>query len=103
MPFYPYECERCGSFEEFRPMARFADPCECPHCGELAPRQLSVAALGVGGVSTGPSSPVSGGAHRIGCGCCTPAARTGFKAEAAAAASEKPGSKAASRSFLDRS
>jgi len=103
MPFYAYECDRCGPFEEFRSMARFAEPCDCPDCGEPAPRQLSVAALGAGGSSAAAPLPAAPGRpHRTGCGCCTPVARKGLKAEAAALGAPKRGAKAPSTSFLDR-
>ena len=103
MPFYPYACGKCGPFEEFRSMARFADPCDCPGCGEPAPRMLSAAALGTGGDAAAAPLPAGPGrAHRVGCGCCTPVARKGLKAEATALGAPKGGPKAASASFLDR-
>jgi len=40
MPVYQYTCATCGSFEETAPISRFADPCECPSCGALSPRNL---------------------------------------------------------------
>lgn len=40
MPVYQYNCATCGSFEETASISRFADPCECPSCGALSPRNL---------------------------------------------------------------
>jgi len=42
MPRYNYECERCGPFEEYRPMAEFDAALACPQCNEPAPRMLAV-------------------------------------------------------------
>lgn len=41
MPRYGYECEQCGPFEAFRPMAAFDAPHVCPRCDEPAPRSLA--------------------------------------------------------------
>jgi putative FmdB family regulatory protein len=103
MPFYQYDCGECGSFEEFRSMARFDEPCDCPECGRPAPRQLSAAALGMGTpVATGPAAAAPSRPHRTGCGCCTTTARKGLKAEAAALGAPKRAKAPASTSFLDR-
>ena len=42
MPVYKYTCATCGDFEEMVPMARFADPCDCPTCGAVSPRALTM-------------------------------------------------------------
>ena len=42
MPVYKYTCATCGDFEEMVPMARFADPCDCPTCGAISPRALTM-------------------------------------------------------------
>jgi putative FmdB family regulatory protein len=103
MPFYAYECDRCGPFEEFRPMAYFAEPCDCPECGHPAPRQLAAASLAAGSVSAGAPVPAKPGRpHRAGCGCCTPPVRKGLKAEAAVLGAPKRAPKTSSASFLDR-
>ncbi|MDX6752639.1 zinc ribbon domain-containing protein [Geminicoccaceae bacterium 1502E] len=43
MPIYEFQCPSHGPFEAMRPMARFADPCDCPQCGAPAPRILLTA------------------------------------------------------------
>lgn len=43
MPTYGYLCQRCGPFEAFRSMDRYADPLECPGCGASAPRAMLTA------------------------------------------------------------
>ncbi|MBX3567114.1 MAG: zinc ribbon domain-containing protein [Rhizobiaceae bacterium] len=100
MPLYAYDCDRCGSFEEFRSVALFAEPCACPACGHLSPRQLASAQLGFGAQPKAVAR--SGKAHRVGCGCCTPPARKGLKAEAVALGAPKRAKAPASTSFLDR-
>lgn len=40
MPIYQYTCADCGPFENAAPISRFADPCDCPTCGALSPRNL---------------------------------------------------------------
>ncbi len=84
-------------------MARFDEPCDCPECGQPSPRQLSVAALGMGApLATGPAPATASRQHRVGCGCCTPPARKGLKAEAAALGAPKRAKAPVSTSFLDR-
>jgi putative FmdB family regulatory protein len=38
VPIYAYTCERCGPFEERRPMAEASDPASCPSCERQARR-----------------------------------------------------------------
>ncbi len=83
-------------------MAQFLEPCPCPDCGEAAPRQLASAQLAFGARPTPAVKPKAGGKHRAGCGCCTPVARGGLKAEAATLGAPRR-AKATSSSFLDRS
>ena len=40
MPVYQYTCASCGSFEDTAPISRFSDPCACPSCGAMSPRNL---------------------------------------------------------------
>lgn len=40
MPVYEFLCAEHGPFAAFRPMAAFADPCPCPHCGAASARVL---------------------------------------------------------------
>lgn len=43
MPTYEYQCEACGNeYEEFLPMSRFDEPQNCPSCGEVGRRVVSV-------------------------------------------------------------
>lgn len=45
MPRYRYACARCGAFDEMRPLEAYAEPCACPECGAMAPRELAVAGI----------------------------------------------------------
>ncbi len=68
MPNYQYECENCGPFVEYRPMAEFELPQPCPDCTEPSPRLLTCPALSGGAVeNTGMSAAA---AHSGGCACC---------------------------------
>lgn len=79
MPTYDYNCERCGTFSESRPMAEFAAPQPCPQCGDPAPRAfLSAPALGGGASPETAAAPQR--MHPGGCSCC--AAPRRFSAEA---------------------
>ncbi len=104
MPRYSYLCATCGSFDAMRPMAAYADPCDCQICGVSAPRELSAAGL-AGVRSAGFAAPAgaASGRHRSGCGCCTPPLRTGLRAEAVAAgAPKRVGAAVPAGSFLTR-
>jgi len=76
MPKYEYDCPRCGSFSDFRPMAEYDLPAVCPSCGKDAPR----AALSFPMISTGAAAGRRGDAaaatgfsasHGAGCRCCS--------------------------------
>lgn len=101
MPRYRYACARCGAFDEMRAVEAYAEPCACPECGAMAPRELAVAAIAGRELSNGNAkAPLQ--RHRPGCGCCGPAARAGLKAEAASAGAPRNGSTAPASSFLTR-
>jgi putative FmdB family regulatory protein len=76
MPTYEYECETCGPFSEAHPMAEFALPQRCPDCGDMAPRMLTLPAIGGGA----QQESVPTRAHPGGCACCAAPGR--FSAEA---------------------
>lgn len=79
MPLYEYACDACGPFAAMRPLAAFADPCECPECGTASPRNL-LASPSLGG-NGAPAAASSGGRNHIGgCACCKPPAR-GLRAD----------------------
>jgi putative FmdB family regulatory protein len=77
MPRYEYDCPRCGSFEEFRPIAEYELPAACPSCGAESPRAVaSFPMISMGTLATGRGnaaranrlSAISG--HGPGCRCC---------------------------------
>ena len=84
MPFYDYDCARCGPFTAFRPMAEYEAPVACPDCSEAAPRILLQAPL-LGGMDQPrlaahatnersahePRRSTSSHGHAPGCGCCS--------------------------------
>ncbi len=45
MPLYPHVCDFHGPFEEFRPMARYAEPGHCPECGRAGHRLIALPAI----------------------------------------------------------
>lgn len=59
MPIYQYTCATCGSFEESASISCFAEPCACPTCGAVSPRNL----LSVPQLSK--LAPQARSAHRI--------------------------------------
>ncbi|MCP3722948.1 zinc ribbon domain-containing protein [Paraburkholderia sp. CNPSo 3272] len=72
MPFYDYDCPRCGLLEARRSIAERDDELACPHCGERCPRLLNTKAASVGG-SAGNGDDAEGTygmRHRSGCLCC---------------------------------
>lgn len=81
MPVYDYQCSDCGYFSDLRPMALAKEPCDCPDCGQSAPRVLiSVPnyALMDATMRTAHSTneqsthaPKSSKAHGPGCSCCS--------------------------------
>jgi putative FmdB family regulatory protein len=74
MPKYEYDCQRCGLFADYRPLAEYELPVPCPTCGIEAPR----AALCFPAMSNrsaalerqGASQFSAGPAHGAGCRCC---------------------------------
>lgn len=84
MPFYDYDCPRCGAFTQLRPMSAFRDACPCPRCGAPAGRDaLSVPALSAMDAGArrahavnerSAHAPRRSGGHGAGCGCCGAAA-----------------------------
>jgi putative FmdB family regulatory protein len=81
MPFYDYECNRCGPFTALRPMAECADPLVCPDCGASSARAFlrapAIACSDAGSRKAmalnerARNEPKLASNHRAGCGCCT--------------------------------
>jgi len=84
MPVYDYNCADCGVFTDLRPMALATEPCDCPDCGQAAPRVLLRApnfalmdtakrtAYSTNERSSDtPKSTKAGTAHGPGCSCCS--------------------------------
>ena len=98
MPVYDYDCAQCGPFTAMRPMAKSAEPLECPNCGVAAPRAFFTAPA-VAGMDAGRRNamatnerashePRSSKSHGSGCGCCaTPRAKPGTATSAEGAKS----------------
>lgn len=86
MPFYDYECRRCGPFTVMRPMAECELPSNCPDCGREAPRAYLTApffaAMPAGRRAAFAANERSAHApqqlsrmdrrHGADCGCCSP-------------------------------
>jgi putative FmdB family regulatory protein len=72
MPTYEYECADCGPFSELRPMAEFDRPQPCPDCAALAPRLLTLAAIGGGAQPSDADAAPAARSHAGGCACCAP-------------------------------
>jgi len=81
MPVYEYQCTDCGPFESIAPMSRFSDPCNCPACGDAAPRVM-LTAPNVSFVNDATrhahttnerssDAPKRTSTHGPGCGCCS--------------------------------
>ncbi len=89
MPFYDYWCDDCGPFTAFASLANFAEPSDCPHCEQHAPRVLITAPRIAGMTSErrtafetnerSADSPKRSSAHGPGCGCCSSGAKVGSK------------------------
>ncbi|HLV82941.1 FmdB family zinc ribbon protein [Devosia alba] len=88
MAVYDFQCQDCGTFTVMRPMARSAEPCACPDCGEPAARAfLSVPYIaGMDPARRTAHStnerarhePKRGGsAHGPGCSCCSDGGKKG--------------------------
>ena len=97
MPTYDYLCAACGSFTALRPMADYAEPQDCPGCGQSS-RRAMLTVPGISSMSSGQRTAhatnersahaprlSSAGAHRPGCHCCSP-----NKAKASTAAKSFP-------------
>ncbi|WP_082766433.1 zinc ribbon domain-containing protein [Paramesorhizobium deserti] len=85
MPFYDYECAECGVFTALRPMAKSAEPRDCPDCGQSARRVIlrmpNIASMETGlraahavneqARHTPKSNRLSERSHGPGCSCCS--------------------------------
>ena len=101
MPRYRYACARCGAFDEVRPLEAYAEPCACPECGAMAPRELAVAGIAAR-KSPDRTAKAPSQRHRPGCGCCGATTRVGLTAEAVSAGAPRNGSRPPAGSFLTR-
>ena len=45
MPFYEYNCKKCGSFTSLQSISRAGEACECTKCGALSERALATPVL----------------------------------------------------------
>lgn len=89
MPVYDYQCDACGPFEAFQSMSRFAEPCDCPACGDPAPRVMLTApnVSFVTGATRkahatnerSADSPKTTHSHGPNCGCCSGGKKVGSK------------------------
>lgn len=74
MPKYEYDCPSCGLFADFRPLAEYDLPLECPTCGAKAPRAvLCLPALSSGSAAAERRNApqfAARPAHSAGCRCC---------------------------------
>jgi putative FmdB family regulatory protein len=99
MPFYDYECKRCGPFSDSRPMAECADPLSCPECGASSKRAfLRAPAISCSDAGTrkamalnekARNEPKLASKHSAGCGCCSTGRKSVKPAAARAAAAAK--------------
>ena len=58
MPIYVHRCEEHGVFEAFRNMAQSADPEECPECGALCPKRITIPRVRVKAAAESPNDSV---------------------------------------------
>ncbi len=80
MPSYDYGCPGCGVFSLTRPMAEYDRPQDCPDCGAVSPRVISlmpaIAGMDAGRRTAMATNERSANAprrsHAAGCGCCKP-------------------------------
>ncbi len=73
MPFYSYECSKCGTFTEMRPMADAGKPRNCPTCKRSSPRAFVQAPFLATGMRSASDRPGTGGRrHAAACSCCAP-------------------------------
>jgi putative FmdB family regulatory protein len=70
MPFYEYQCARCGDFRALRPMRESDLPQPCPDCEVPCERMLAAPFLAAGsGAWLGkPRTASAGGSWRSMCG-----------------------------------
>jgi putative FmdB family regulatory protein len=74
MPFYTYECSRCGTFTEMRPMADAGKAFNCPTCKRPAPRAFVQAPfVAASAKSERGRSRGAARSHGGSCSCCAPA------------------------------
>jgi putative FmdB family regulatory protein len=81
MPNYEYDCDKCGTFTQSRPIAERNDPLGCPDCGALATRVIITAPAYAGMPATtrlayatnerSAHEPRSSKQHGAGCACCS--------------------------------
>lgn len=75
MPRYEYDCANCGTFADFRSLAEYQLPANCPDCGAELPRSvLCFPAISARSAKVAPGEvgKLSAGAagHGAGCRCC---------------------------------
>jgi putative FmdB family regulatory protein len=74
MPKYEYECSRCGTFADFRPLAEYESPVACPNCGKASPRSVlnfpAMSTRPAGTARVDASQFAATSAHAAGCRCC---------------------------------
>ncbi len=97
MPSYDYLCAACGPFTAVRPMVAYAEPQDCPECGQSCGRAM-LTGPGISSMSPGQRTAhatnersahaprlSSAGPHRAGCQCCSakkaPAAAKSFPSQ----------------------
>lgn len=99
MPYYDYDCAECGAFTELRPMAVSAEPCDCPVCGNSAPRAFfstpffalmdptTRAARTTNEKSVNEPRILKSSDHGSGCSCCSTRKKSGtlYRADGAKA------------------
>ena len=75
MPRYEYDCANCGTFADFRSLAEYQLPANCPDCGAELPRSvLCFPAISARSAKVAPGevAKLSAGmaGHGAGCRCC---------------------------------
>ncbi|MEJ2632580.1 MAG: zinc ribbon domain-containing protein [Acidihalobacter sp.] len=106
MPLYEYACTSCGTFSQFAPLTRSAEPADCPECGESAPKVIGAPALALMPASLRAAHASSEkSAHeprraKRGCGCHGGAHTCGTGSSGAAKPALKAPSSAATRPWM---
>lgn len=67
MPYYDYQCEKCGIFEVRRSVAERDKPAECEQCGQPACRKEVFSPVLL---RSKPVVMVRNPLHSDGCPCC---------------------------------